>query len=84
MGEIFQKKLKRYQHFIKEVVLLSYLKYIAIKNVFPNARIFPCYFHLIRRLIIHLKSLRSNNSVIKRTAKNLLFNMKLLLFIDND
>ena len=58
--------------------------YIAIKKIFPNTRIFPCYFHLIRRLIIHLKTLRSNNSVIKTTAKNLLFNMKLLLFIDNE
>ena len=58
--------------------------YTAIKNIFPNTRIFPCYFHLIRRLIIHLKDLKSNNKVIKRNAKNLLFNMKLLLFIEDD
>ena len=58
--------------------------YIAIKNVFPNTRIYPCYFHLIRRLIIHIKYLRSKNRVLKRAAKNLLFNMKILLFIDSE
>ena len=35
-------------------------------------------------MIIHIKNLRSKNKVIKRNSKYLLFNMKLLLFIDND
>ena len=56
----------------------------AIKSIYPDIRIFPCYFHLIRRIILHIKNLKSKNSVIKRCAKNLLFNIKLLLFIDTD
>ena len=56
----------------------------AINKIFPNARIFPCYFHMIRRLCLHIKNLKSSNKVIKRAAKNLLFNMKILLFIDSD
>ena len=41
----------------------------AIKNVYPDVRIFPCYFHLIRRIILHIKNLKSKNSIIRRNAK---------------
>ena len=58
--------------------------YLVLQHVFPKTRIFTCYFHLIRRLIIHLKNLRSKNKIVKRNAKNLLFNFKLLIFIDSD
>ena len=58
--------------------------YLAILEQFPNCRIFPCYFHIIRRLIIHLNNIKSENGVIKRAAKNLLLNMKILLFIDDN
>ena len=58
--------------------------YLAIQNIFSKTRIFPCFFHLIRRLILHLKYLRSKNKLVKRNAKNLLFNIKLLIFIDSD
>ncbi len=43
----------------------------VITKLLPKTRIFPCYFHLIRRLKIHIKSLNSTNKVIKRSAKNL-------------
>lgn len=59
-------------------------EYIALKKIFPHIRIFPCYFHIIRRFIIHIKNLRSRNKVLKRNAKNLLFNMKILLFINSE
>ena len=35
-------------------------------------------------MVIHIKNLRSKNKVLKRNSKNLLFNIKILLFIDND
>ena len=57
-------------------------RYIATKNIFPKARIYPCYFHLVKRFIKHIKYLNSNNDVLKRSAKNLLFNMKIIIFID--
>ena len=43
--------------------------YLAILEIFPNSRIFPCYFHIIRRLIIHLNNIKSENRVIKRSEK---------------
>ena len=56
----------------------------TIGNVFPNTRIYPCYFHLVRKMVLHIKNLNSNNNIMKCNAKNLIFNMKLLLFIDNE
>ena len=80
------KYLKLNFNFNPPVITLDFRKvgYLAFKNIFPKTRIFPCYFHLIRRLIIHIKNLRSDNKVIKRASKNLLFYMKILLFIDHD
>ena len=85
LEEIF-KFLKKNFNFQPSLITVDLGKagYIAIKNIFPNTRIYPCYFHLVRRFILHLKYLRSNNKVLKRNSKNLLFNMKLLLFIDSD
>ena len=85
LEEIF-KYLKKNFNFNPDLITVDFGKagYIAIKNIFPNIRIFPCYFHLIRRMVIHLKNLKSKNKVLKRNSKNLLFNMKILLFIDND
>ena len=56
----------------------------ATQKIFQNTRIFPCYFHLVRRISIHIKNLKSKKNVIKRKAKNLLLNMKILFFIDDD
>ena len=84
--ETILKYLKLNFNFNPPVITLDFGKagYLAFKNIFPKTRIFPCYFHLILRLIIHIKNLRSDNKVIKRASKNLLFNMKILLFIDHD
>lgn len=54
---------------------------ISIQKIFPNCYIIVCYFHIIRRLVIHLPQLRTKNKENKEIAKNLLFNMKILLFI---
>jgi len=58
--------------------------YKAVTNIFPKCRIFPCYFHIIRRFILHIKNLNSKNKQLKKNAKDLLFNIKILLFIDYD
>lgn len=83
--ETILKYLKLNFNFNPPVIIIDFEKagYLAFKNIFPKTRIFPCYFHLIRRLILYIKNLRSDNRVIKRASKNLLFNMKILLFIDN-
>lgn len=31
----------------------------VITKLFPKTRIFPCYFHLIKRLKLHIKNLNS-------------------------
>ena len=43
--------------------------YLAILEHFPNCRIFPCYFLIIRRLIIHLNNIKSENRVLKDLQK---------------
>ena len=84
--ETILKYLKLNFNFNPPVITIDFGEagYSALKNIFPKTRIFPCYFHLIRRLILHIKDLLSENKVIKRASKNLLFNMKILFFIDND
>lgn len=85
LEEIF-KYLENNYSFNPNVLTVDFGKagYLAISKVFPSTRIFPCYFHLIRRLVLHIKNLRSKNKLVKRNAKNLLFNMKLLLFIESE
>lgn len=58
LEEIF-KYLKKNFNFNPDLITVDFGKagYIAIKNIFPNIRIFPCYFHLIRRMVIHIKKI---------------------------
>ena len=51
---------------------------ISLYKFFPNTCIIICYFHIIRRLVIHLKDLKNKNMTKKENAKNLLSSMKLL------
>ena len=83
--EIFNFLKKNY-NFYPKIITVDFGKagYKAIQKVFPKTRIFTCYFHLIRRLIIHLKNIKAKNKLIRRNARNLLFNMKILIFIDNE
>ena len=57
---------------------------IAIKKTFPQCIHILCYYHVIKRIILHLKELKSKNKELKRKAKNLLSNIKLLLFVNKD
>ena len=84
--ESIYKYLKLNYNFYPKLFAVDFGRagYVSIKNIFPKTRIYPCYFHLIRRLIIHIKNLKSNNKILKRASKDLLFNMKILLFIDPD
>ena len=54
---------------------------LAILKLFPNCCLIICYFHIIMRIVIHLTEIRSKNLEKKEMAKNLLANMKILLFI---
>ena len=54
---------------------------ISLYNYFPNSIIIICYFHIIRRFVIHLGALRSKNLSYKENAKNVLSYMKFLLFL---
>ena len=54
---------------------------ISLYKFFPNCNIIICYFHIVRRLVIHLGALRSKNLSLKEHAKNLLSSMKILLFL---
>ena len=85
LEEIFNF-LKRNYSFNPAVFTVDFGKagYLAISHAFPSNRIFPCYFHLIRRLVLHIKNLRAKNKLVKRNAKKFLFNMKILLFIDSE
>ena len=53
---------------------------LVIKKVFIECRINICYYHLLKKFIQHLPQIRSNNLNEKNNAKNLLSNMKILLF----
>ena len=54
---------------------------ISIKKNFINAKIVICFYHIVKRLIQHIPQIRSKNKELKNKAKNLLNNIKLMLFI---
>ena len=54
---------------------------IAIKKTFLNTKINICYYHLMKKFVQHLPELRSKNKILKNKAKDLLINIKLLVFI---
>lgn len=53
----------------------------AIKKTFNDSHIIICYYHVIKRIIQHLPEIRNKNKIKKEHAKNLLNNIKILIFI---
>ena len=53
----------------------------SLKYVFKNITIVPCFFHFISNIIKHLKQLKSKNIKERNIAKDLLANIKLLVFL---
>ena len=53
----------------------------SIKITFPNTKIVPCFFHFLQNNIKKLPELRSKNNTLKKYAKDLLANIRLLCFI---
>ena len=41
----------------------------AIQKVYPNTRLFPCFFHIIIRIKLHIKNLQPKKSVLKLKGK---------------
>ena len=73
---------KRYKFEPKNITTdYSLAEIKAIKSLFPNINIIPCFFHFLQNICKKLPSLRSNNKKIKQLSRNLLANIKLLSFI---
>ena len=53
----------------------------SLKYVFKNIIIVPCFNHFISNITKHLKQLKYKNSKEKNIAKDLLANIKLLVFL---
>ena len=56
----------------------------SIKIIFTNSTILICYYHLIKKFIQHLPEISKKDIAIKNKAKNVLNNMKILLFIKRE
>ena len=81
-NNIYQYLFKKYKFQpIKMKVERQKAHIISIQKIYPNCYIIICYFHIIRILVIHLPQIRSKNKESKELAKNLLTNMKILLFL---
>ena len=76
--------LKDNYNFKPNIMTTDFCKasYKALKSIYENIRIVPCFFHLIQNLNLHLPQLKSKTKSIKNNAKNLIVNMKLLCFVD--
>ena len=57
---------------------------IAIKKIFTNITIIICYYHLIKKFIQHFPEIRKKDIENKNKIKNVLNNMKILLFIKRE
>ena len=56
----------------------------AFLNKFSDIDIFICYYLFISRIVIHLPQLRSKSKQIYNKVLNILINIKLLYFIENE
>ena len=56
----------------------------AIKNIFPNIYFIKCFFHFIQSLIKNLKKYNLFKNEFKKEIYELLFNLKMLSFINPD
>ena len=52
----------------------------ASRKIFPHTNIILCFFHYIQRIIKHLKEIKSKTNNIKTESKNLLANLKIIVF----
>ena len=55
---------------------------IAVRKIFPDTKNIICYYHIIKRCVLHLPELKSKNKYLKNKAQDMLSNIKMLLFID--
>ena len=85
MKEIFDF-LKTNYDFVPNLFTLDLERgcYLAVSEIFPKCRIYPCYFLIICRFVLHLNNLKSKNTTINRAAQKLFLNMKILLLIEEN
>ena len=55
---------------------------LAAREIFPTSNIILCFFHYIQRIIKHLPQIKSTNLIKKQKAKDLLSNLKLIIFLE--
>ena len=85
MIKIFEYLYKKY-NFVPDLITMDFCRgpYSAIKNFFPNSRIYPCLFHFMQRVILHLPELKSKDIILKIEERDLLSNIRLICFINNE
>ena len=55
---------------------------VALKKIFPNIYVIKCFFHYIQCLYKHIKKYGLNKKEYKNEIYELLFNLKMLSFIE--
>ena len=84
-SKIFEYLITKYRFSPKIInVDCNKAQIIAIKKYFKESKIIICYYHIIKKLIQHLPEIKSKNPETKKKAKNLLTNIKILLFISRE
>ena len=78
--------LKIRYNFYPNKLTIDYYKaeFSAIKTIFPNSIIIPCFFHFIMNISKKIPNLKSKNKSEKTFALDLLSNIKLLCFMPNN
>ena len=62
----------------------SSAEYNAIKKIYKDIVIIPCFFHYCQNITQKLPELKSNNNIIKKLAKDLFSNLNLIYFVERD
>ena len=73
---LFKKKYK----FNPSIITIDYslAELNAIKLVFPQIKVIPCFFHFMQNIVKRLPDLKSKTKVKKKIAKNLLSNFNVI------
>ena len=75
--------LTEYYKFYPETINVdcNIAQILAIKHIYKECNIILCFYHILKRLIIHLPQIRSKDKKIKKSVKYLFNNIKILLYI---
>ena len=75
----------KYKFNPKNITLdFSKAEYNAFKIIFRDITIIPCFYHYCQNFARKLPELRNKNKVLKKIAKDLFSNLKLLCFVERN